>query len=65
VKGRGQNGIFFSKEGLPRKGDMGKRDVFSGIFRKIKGEREVFQVKGFPVKGRGEDGIFFREIERD
>ncbi len=44
---------------------MGKRDVFSGIFRKIKGEREVFQVKGFPVKGRGEDGIFFREIERD
>ncbi len=39
---------------------------FSGRFKKIKEEQDVFSgEKGFLVKGRGENEIFFREIEKD
>jgi hypothetical protein len=41
-----------------------EKGIFSGRLRKIKREREVFQVKAFPVKGRGENGILFREKGR-
>jgi hypothetical protein len=37
----------------------------AGYLSGSKGEREVFSGEGFPSEGRGENGIFFREIEKD
>ncbi len=41
----------------------GRAGYFLGRLRKIKGEREVFSEEGLPSEG--ENGIFFREIQKD
>ncbi len=54
----------FSGEGLPSEGERGERDIFQGERERLRESERCFQEKGFPVKGRGENGIIFREIEK-
>jgi hypothetical protein len=54
-----------SGERLPSEGESGERDIFQEDGERVRESERCFQEKSFPVKGRGENGIFFRECERE